>query len=164
MDNLVTVFRSADSSAEEDAKRVVELLSRERIAATLVNDEAPGVSEGTWEVRAPAADSAAAEALIAANPPEDEYSNPDESSDLDMVTVFQSAGTTAEMEAMSVKTMLESNGIDAMIVSDSRLPNLPDEVRVPRDQVTEAKRVIQAALEAGPAGAAEAEASTEGEA
>ena len=81
-----------------------------------------------------------------------------------MVTVFQSAGTTGEMEAMSVKAMLKSNGIEVMIVADSRLPNLPDEVRVPRDQVTEAKRLIQAALEAGPAGAAEAEAGTEGEA
>jgi hypothetical protein len=163
MDNFVTVFRSADPDAEEDARHVMELLSNVSIVATLANDEAPGVPEGTWEVRVSPSDSAAAEALVAANPPEDEFENPDESSELDMVTVFQSGGTTGEMEAMSVKAMLESNGIEAMIVADSRFPNLGEEVRVPREHVSEAKTLIQAALEAGPAGAAEAEAGTEGE-
>jgi len=85
----------------------------------------------------------------------------EESHDLDMVTVFQSAGTTSEMEALSVQSLLESAGISAMVVGTQSLPNLPEEVRVAREHVTEAKRIIADALSAGPAGAAEAEKQTE---
>jgi hypothetical protein len=84
-----------------------------------------------------------------------------ESHQLDLVTVFQSAGSNAEMEAMSVKALLESNGIEAVLIADARLPNLPDEVRVAQRDVTHAKRLIAEALAAGPAGAAEAEKQTE---
>jgi hypothetical protein len=75
--------------------------------------------------------------------------------------VFQSAGNSSEMEAMSVKALLESNGIEAVIVGDARWPNLPEEVRVAQEHVTRAKRLIEAALATGPAGAAEAESATE---
>lgn len=85
----------------------------------------------------------------------------EESHDLDMVTVFQSAGTTSEMEALSVQSLLQSAGIPAMVVGTQSLPNLPEEVRVAREHVTEAKRVIADALAAGPAGAAEAEKQSE---
>ncbi len=85
----------------------------------------------------------------------------EESNDLDMVTVFQSAGTTAEMEALSVQSLLQASGIAAMVVGTQSLPNLPEEVRVAKEHVTEAKRVIADALAAGPAGAAEAERQTE---
>ena len=84
-----------------------------------------------------------------------------ESHNLDLVTVFQSAGSNAEMEAISVKALLESNGIESVLVADTRFPNLPDEVRVAQRDVTEAKRLIADALAAGPAGAAEAEKQTE---
>jgi hypothetical protein len=85
----------------------------------------------------------------------------EESHDLDMVTVFQSAGTTSEMEALSVQSLLEAAGITAMVVGAQSLPNLPEEVRVAKEHVTEAKRIIADALAAGPAGAAEAEKRTE---
>ena len=85
----------------------------------------------------------------------------EESHDLDLVTVFQSAGTTSEMEALSVQSLLEAAGIAAMVVGTQSLPNLPEEVRVAKEHVTEAKRIIADALEAGPAGAAEAEKQTE---
>ena len=78
-----------------------------------------------------------------------------------MVTVFQSAGTTSEMEALSVQSLLEAAGITAMVVGAQSLPNLPEEVRVAKEHVTEAKRIIADALAAGPAGAAEAEKRTE---
>lgn len=90
-----------------------------------------------------------------------ESTSGDESRDLDMVTVFQSAGNTSEMEAMSVKGLLDAAGIFAMIVGDPRFPNLPEEVRVAREHVTQAKRVIADAITAGPAAAAEAEAAGE---
>jgi hypothetical protein len=158
----VTVFRSADPSAEDDAKAVLKLLTASGISAMLVDDRAPGVPQGTWEVRVALADRIPAERLIATTPIEDEFSNPDESSDLDMVTIFRSAGTATESEAMLVKGLLESNGIDAMVVSDGRFPNFPEHVRVPRENLTEAKRLIANALAAGPAAAEEAEAETEG--
>jgi hypothetical protein len=161
MDNLVTVFRSADSSAEEDARFVLETLTQNGVTAALADDQAPGVPSGAWEVRVASADKERAEALIAANPIEDEFADPDESHDLDLVTVFQSAGNSSEMEAMSVLAMLKSNGIYAMTTADPRFPNLPDEVRVPQDKVAEAKRLIAEALAAGPAAADEAEAGTE---
>lgn len=161
MENPVTVYRSADPTAQDDATSALELLENNGILGILADDQVPGVPAGAWEVRVEAQDKAEAEALIAANPVEDESEAVDESHDLDMETVFRSAGTNSEMEAMSVKAMLDSNGISAMVVADTRFPNLPEEVRVPRDQVTEAKRVIAAALEAGRAGADEAEAGSE---
>ena len=80
---------------------------------------------------------------------------------MDLVTVFQSAGSNAEMEALEVQAMLESNGLEAVLVGDSRFPNLPEEVRVPREHAHRAQQVIAAALAAGPEGAAEAEAASE---
>jgi hypothetical protein len=85
----------------------------------------------------------------------------EESHDLDLVTVFQSTGTTSDMEAMQVQSLLEASGIAAVVVSTEMLPNLPEEVRVAKEHETEAKRVIADALQAGAAGAAEAEKRTE---
>jgi hypothetical protein len=87
--------------------------------------------------------------------------SPEESHELDMVTVFRSAGTTSEMEALSVQSLLQAAGIEAVVVGAASLPNLPDEVRVAKENETDAKRVIAAALEAGPSGALEAEKRTE---
>jgi hypothetical protein len=67
----------------------------------------------------------------------------DESHDLDLVTVFQSAGAYGEMEALSVQAMLKANGLDAVIVGDSRFPNFPEEVRVPRVEAAAAAELIQ---------------------
>jgi hypothetical protein len=157
----VTVFRSADSTAHEDAAKIAGMLIAQGVPAALLDDSAPGVLTGTWEVRVSTHDSARADALIATHPneeDEDEFSNPSESPSLDMITVFR---TGAESEAMTVQALLQSNGIEAMIVGDSRWPNLPEHVRVPRERVTEAKRLIASALAAGPAAAEEAEAGTE---
>jgi hypothetical protein len=87
--------------------------------------------------------------------------SPDAGEQLDLVTVFTSAGSNAEMEALDVKALLEASGLDAVLIGDSRLPNLPEEVRVPLDQAQEAEQVIVNALAAGPAGAEEAEAASE---
>jgi len=155
-----TVFRSADSTARADAAKIAGMLIAQGVPATLLDDSAPGVPTGAWEVRVSTHDSARSDALIAAHPveAEDEFANPSQSPSLDMITVFR---TGAESEAMTVQALLESNGIEAMIVGDSRWPNLPEHVRVPRERVTEAKRLIATALAAGPAAAEEAEAGTE---
>jgi hypothetical protein len=154
----VTVFRSADPTAQDDAAKIAEMLNAHGVAASLLDDSALGVLAGAWEVRVPASDSARAHALIAVHPIEDEFSNPSVSHALDMITVFR---TGAESEAMTVQALLESNGIKAMTVGDTRWPNLPEQVRVPRERVTEAKRLIATALATGSAGAEEAEAGTE---
>jgi hypothetical protein len=85
----------------------------------------------------------------------------EESHELDLVTVFQSAGTTSEMEALSVQSLLEASGIAAVVVGAQSLPNLPEEVRVAQEHETEAKRIIADALAAGASGALEAEKQTE---
>jgi hypothetical protein len=64
-------------------------------------------------------------------------------SDVDLETIFHAEGSaTAEVEALAIKTLLESNGIPAVIVGDSVLPDLPFEVRVARNQVERARQLI----------------------
>ncbi len=82
-------------------------------------------------------------------------------SKLDLESVFSSAdGSIGESEAIEVKTLLEANGIHA-IVNESPISSLGKDVRVARKDLEEARRVIAAAREAGPKGAAEAEKETE---
>jgi hypothetical protein len=155
----VTVFRSADSRAESDARAIARLLNDSGIPAALLDDSAPGVPEGAWEVCVEEADSARSDALIAMHPVE---SLPDESHDLDMITVFRSAaGTTDDSEALTVKGVLDAAGLSAEIVGDTRYPSFPQHVRVPQTQVQEARRIIAEALAAGPAAAEQGE--SEGE-
>lgn len=80
---------------------------------------------------------------------------------LDMVTLWSSGGTTAEIEADMIRGVLESNGIPVMVVGASQYPNLPVEVRVPRGKVREAEELIEQAQKAGPEAASEAEAESE---
>lgn len=157
----VTVFRSADTSAQEDASAIAQLLNDAGIPARLLDDSAPGVPEGAWEVCVAQADSARADAFIATHPLEDEFANPDESPDLDMVTVFRSAGTQTESEALNVKGLLDAAGIAAVTIADTRFPNLSQHVQVSRSHAAEACRVIAEALAAGPEAADEAETESE---
>jgi Putative prokaryotic signal transducing protein len=85
----------------------------------------------------------------------------DDSEDMDLVTVFEGAGASSEMEALSVQALLESNGIEAVLIGNTLLPNIPDEIRVPREDFERAQQLIKDALAAGPSGAQEAEAAGE---
>ena len=79
-----------------------------------------------------------------------------------LVTVFRLAGGgIEEMEVLTVRQLLESNGISTVLVGDSPLPNLAEEIRVTEEDAERAKQLIADALSAGPAGAAEAEAESE---
>ncbi len=156
--DLIVVYRSMDADAKEDAECVVELLRDAGIQAVLHNDSAPGVPAGVFEVRVPAADAARAEELIAENPPFEEAEVLDPSSDLDLETVVSA---TSEMEAMGIKNLLDTNGIAAILVGDSVLPNIPFEVRVAHDQAERARVLIADAEARGPAAAAEAELESE---
>lgn len=161
MESPVTVFRSADSSAEHDAARIQRILAAEGIASEIAGDEAPGVPSGAWEVRVAQADDLRASQAVASYTAAQESAEVDPSANLDLVTVFRASGQTGEMEALEVQALLDAGGIDAVIVGDSRFPNLAQDVRVPRQQEADARSLIADALAAGPAAAEEAEAASE---
>lgn len=146
---LVTVFRSADHSAEEDAIEIRDRLADAGIEAVVLDDEALGVVGGTWEVRVPRADQARAEAIVAAPKPEpeDEVAIDEEglSHDLDFVAIFTGQGPEAEMEAISIRAVLESSGIPCVVIGSAQIPSLPFEVRVPKSRLQEARALIEEA-------------------
>ena len=143
--DLVTVYRSMDQEAQEESTAIRALLVSQGIAAEIIDDSAPGVPEGTFEIRVPSVVSTKAERLIAQNFSREKRPG-DPSRQFDLETVFHTeSGAGSEFEAMSVKNLLESNGISAVLVGDSVFPNLPFEVRVPRDQAQLARELIDQA-------------------
>jgi Putative prokaryotic signal transducing protein len=156
--DLITVFRSMDASAKEDAENILEMLTDAGLEAVLLDDSSPGVPEGVFEVQVPPADAARAEELIAENPPPEDAELVDDSSALNLETI---ASATSEMEAMSIKNLLDANDIAAVLVGDSVLPNFAFEVRVARDQAQRARILIADAEQTGPAAAEEAERASE---
>ena len=82
---------------------------------------------------------------------------PDTSSGLDMVPVFSSSNHDGEMEATSIHSLLEANGISSILIGPSTLPILEFQVRVAQEDLEAARRVIAEAQAAGPAAALEAE-------
>lgn len=152
----VTVFRSMDSSASEDAQSILDALNEAGIEGVVLDEDAPGVLEGTWEVRvAPEYESRALTLIEALNQPEPARVG-DPSADLNLVTIFTGMGTTAEIEALSIQAVLQSNGIDAVIEGASELPNLPFRVKVPQIERERAEAALAEARAAGPEAAEEA--------
>jgi hypothetical protein len=96
--------------------------------------------------------------LIAENPLPDEVEEVDDSPALNLETI---ASATSEMQAVSIKNFLESNGIAAVLVGDSVLPNFAFEVRVAHDQAERARLLVAEAEQTGPAAAEEAERASE---
>jgi len=156
--DLVTVYRSMDATAKEDCEIIVDFLTAEGLSPVILDDSAPGVPEGTFEVQVPSNQLQKAEELIAENPLPDEAEEVDDSSDLDLETIFHADGTVAEVESMEIKNLLEANGIAAVVVGNSVLPTMSFEVRVARDQVERARKVVNEAQAAGPLAAEKAEA------
>jgi hypothetical protein len=87
----------------------------------------------------------------------------DVSHQMDLATVFESQGAEGEMEAMAVHGVLTANGIDALLIGSSPMPNFPFLVKVPQESQEEAVRLIAEAQAAGPAAADEAEQAGEAE-
>lgn len=71
------------------------------------------------------------------------------------VAVFSSSNHDAEMEAMTIQGILESNNIPNMLVGPHMLPNLEFQVQVPEGQLETAAQLIEEARKAGPAAAEE---------
>ena len=160
---MVTVYRSMDHTAEEDCETIADLLTADGLAPVILDDKAPGVPEGAYEVQVPAEQVSKAEAIIAEHPLPDEVGEVDESPYLDLSEpIFHSEGsTTAEFEANEIKTLLEANGIAALVVGDSVLPNLPFEVRVAQENLDRARTLIDDYIKTGPEAAEQAERESE---
>lgn len=86
---------------------------------------------------------------------------PDASEDLDLVTIYESSETNAQIESQFIRGVLEAGGVPAIIVGGAEMPNLPCEVRVPQSRFAEAERLIAEAQAAGPEAAEEAERASE---
>ena len=92
----------------------------------------------------------------------DEITNIDNSANVDLEAVFHAEGSsTGEIEALAIKNLLESNGIAAIMVGDSVLPNLPFEIKVARDDARRARQLIEEARRTGPESAEKAELASE---
>jgi uncharacterized protein (DUF2267 family) len=88
----------------------------------------------------------------------DELDQVDNSAGLELETIFHAeASSMAEVEALEIKSLLESNGIAAVLVGDSVLPNLPFEIKVARKEADRARQLIAEARSAGRASAKGAE-------
>jgi hypothetical protein len=153
--NLVTVYRSTDMDGEQDATAVRNLLIKNGLNAELFDDKSPGMAPDSYEVRVPNSEAQEAEALVARVDVEDE-SKVDPTHDLDMVTIAELQGATGEMEALGIQSILDANGISAIIQGASTLPNLPFMVTVAREDLERAQAALAEAKAAGPAAAAEA--------
>ncbi len=161
-DELVTVFRSADPSAMEDAEGVRELLAESGLAAVLLDDQAPGVPSGAVEVRVPSEQAKRADEVLAASDENAEPAEPgDPSDEFDLETIFEDMGTNAEVEAIGIRAVLDANGIPSVLVDSRPYPSLRFIVRVPRREVDRARQILEEARAAGPTAAEEAEKATE---
>jgi hypothetical protein len=157
---MVPVFRSADSSAEDDASAVREWLSQAGLHPVLLTDREPDVLPGCTEVRVPASEEAEAQTILAAAR-NAEPEPGDASHHLDLVTVFEAVGTEAEVEAISIRALLDSLEIPSVLIGTSAIPILPFLVKVPQSRVDQARMAIDEARNAGSTAAEEAEQATE---
>ena len=152
--DLVTVYRSMDTTAEEDSRAILDTLNRAGVPAVLLDDKAKGVPEGVWEVQVAVADSSRADQIIAANP----SGGVDPSHDLDLVPIY-SSGTpiVGTLEIMGIKALLEANGIPAISTGDSVQPELPATLSVPSEYLDQAQKLLAEAQSGGSAAADAAE-------
>lgn len=156
---FITVFRSEGRKAREDAAEVREQLAAASLDATVYEEE----ESGAWEVRVPEEQGERAGQIISINQPD--WASPgevvDTSPDFDQVTIYVSETALGEMEAMSIKSLLNAAGIPAFIVGTAALPVLSFQVQVPREHAEEAHNIVKEAREVGAQGAEEAEQAAE---
>lgn len=81
--------------------------------------------------------------------------------DENFVVVFSSANHDGEMEAMTIRGILESVGIPAILVGPHVLPVVEFQVQVPGHLVEAAEKAIADARDAGPEAADQGEAESQ---
>ena len=156
---MVTVFRSADPTATEEASVILDLLAEAGLNAMLLTDEYPGVLHGTVEVRVPVAEEEAALDAIDAGAEMPAEGSP--SHGYDLVELYRGQGANGEVESVSIRAVLDANHIPSVLVGSMQLPNLPFRVMVPQLFAEAAHQVLDEAENAGSAAAEEAERQTE---
>jgi hypothetical protein len=144
---LVTVYQSPDDDAEFETGRIARLLNEQGLDAVICDESTPGVAMNTWEVRVPANQVARADDILATHPGADRFDprELDTSHNLDLVTV---STVYTEAELVAEQAVLESEGIEAIVVGGSMMPNLPMEIRVPRADEERALRALAEAQNA----------------
>ncbi len=156
---MVTVFRTMDMDAKQACETVADALAAAGLSPVMLDDKAPGVPEGVYEVRVPEDQQERAEQVLATPQSSDPTEPGDPSAHLDLSEpIFQSEGSsTAEFEATGIKTLLEANDIPAVVLGDVVLPSLPFEVRVAKKDMERARELIKEFTESGPEAAEQAE-------
>jgi hypothetical protein len=151
--DFITVFRSGDPTAKQDAETALERLTQGGIRAIVLGDDAPGVVEGSYEVRVPAADRAQAEALVDLPGPqpedESEVTTEGQSHDFDFVRLAAFDGVGSEMQSILLRSALEGNGIPCAVIGIAQIPSLGFEVRVPKTRLEEALTIVAGADQSG---------------
>ena len=158
---MVTVFRSGDASASDEASTIVDLLADAGLNAMLLTDEYPGVLQGTVEVRVPADEEEAALDAIDAQTTAEMGEEGTPSHGYDLVELYRGQGTTGEVESMTIRAVLDANHVPSVLVGSMQLPNLAFRVMVPQIFVEAAQQALSEAEEAGPAAAMQGEAESE---
>jgi hypothetical protein len=156
---MVTVFRSADRTAEADASTAFDLLSDAGLTPALLNDQFPGVPVGCYEVRVPPDEEEQALDTLDQGMVPAEAEAGDPSHAFDLVEIYRGAGTTGEVESLSIRSVLDANHIPSVLVGTPQMPNLPFRVMVPAAYAESAQRVLDEASgePAGSESAAQAE-------
>ena len=150
----VVVFRSMDSSAQEDATDAQALLSEAGITAEMIDDSEAGAPPGSYAVRVPAAREAAALDVLRRAEAESEPAEAgDPSAAMDLKEIYEGQGTTAEIEALSIEAVLKANGIPCVLQGASEIPTLPFVVLVPQRDMERALAILEEAKASGPAAA-----------
>ena len=152
----VVIFRSMDSSAQEDATEAQTLLSEAGITAEIIDDSEADAPPGSYAVRVPAPREAAALEVLRQAEAEAESARTeigDPSADMDLKEIYEGQGTTAEIEALSIEAVLKANGIPCVVQGASEIPTLAFSVLVPQRDMERALTVLEEAKASGPAAA-----------
>jgi hypothetical protein len=145
-DDHITVFSSADHTANEDRQMVPQHLVTEGLHPSLPEEPAANLGELRLGVQVPLREAEYAKVAVANGSHTDQ---PNSRILGDQETVFRAQNSiTAEVEAFGIVALLESSGVAAVIVGDHNLPNMPLEVRVESQHAPYARRLIAEANEA----------------
>ncbi len=149
-DTLVSVYFAKEYSANAEAEVLRSLLASAGIESVIRWTPPTFQNSGGVSLLVLSSQQRDAEQIIREAQSE-EYMADQEHSQDDFVTVFSSGNHDAEAEAETVHSVLESAGIESVIVRENvqELPTGGVEVRVLEHDAEEARNVIAAAQQAG---------------
>ncbi len=151
-DTLVAVFFAKEISKNAEAEVLRSLLASAGIESVIRWTPPTFQKPGGVSLLVLSSQQAEAEELIREAQSEDFMADEEQEHPQDaFVTLFSSSNFDAESEADTIQSLLESSGIESVIVREN-VPELPTgevEVRVLERDAEEARNVIEAARKAG---------------